>query len=292
MKTVAAATPPFQLLLSMPVLTKLNPKIKAPKSASWSSPAQCRSCGTKTAKHFVTTCCVTPSVEKHSSPTTVIQHDLCGPCLVGNDVATDRGRDIGWCFGEVKEYDDSQLKPFLIFFLLDESEEWCELTRTPTEDYLNSLRLYSDEPSKPRSPSIPNGTIDGIGSFSSSSFSTVESVGNTFQLFEDQKLAGYSHATPCDENQQLICQLDPQSLSSIAGDIFGSSIDKDEKVEAQVLSTQNGVKNTKKPKQRKPRSIKMWTPEEDKTLKKLVECSKEPVKWADIGVRPMLLFVG
>jgi len=274
----------------MPVLTNVKPRITQPGSPP-GSPTPCDECGTKTAKHMIEICVVTTKEEDGYA--TATKKDLCGTCLVGNDVAVRRTDNDQWHFGEVKDYDDVQLHPFLMSFL-DGDEEWAEVTRTPTTDYLNYIGIYNQSPQLLPSSSPPNILAEGsIGSFSSTSFSSLDetNVGDTFPLFDDSK---------------LIYHLDDyDSLSSLDEIVFSDSDDEEGNIEVHVKNDRVFAETPPRPttdriktgfamvtmtptkKKPKPRTPVMWTPDEDENLQKVVDAfieSGKALKWPNVAV--------
>lgn len=281
----------------MPVQTRVEPKIKQVEPSS-GSPTPCDGCGTATAKHMIDTCVVTPSEDECKAPT-VARTNLCGTCVLGHDVAV--LRDSGsWWFGEVKEYDNSQLHPFLMSFL-NGDEEWTEISKTPSIDYLKFVGISQPQPEEVHS-SPPNMMTKGsIGSFSSSSFSSESSFKSgkeehAFPLFDDSKLIHLN-----------------QSFSSFDESVYSDDEGNIEVSSSRVLTTQllkndnwmevvqsmitfpkpstpkssriksDGTNKEKKEKKKaKVRTPVMWTPEEDKHLQKVVDSFNEkdlPLKW-------------
>lgn len=192
----------------------IKPKIQQSESST-GSPSRCADCGTTTAKHMVETYVVAKG-EGGDYPTAT-KKDVCGTCLVGHDVAVRRRSESNeWCFGEVKDYDDFELHPFLISFL-DGDEEWADVSRKPTADYLDFLGVSQPQA---HSSSLDVMGNEIIGSFSSTSFSTMSStnVAETFPLFEDSRLI----------------HLDYHSFSTFDEHMFSESDDDEGNIEVQL----------------------------------------------------------
>jgi len=163
---------------------QVKPKIKQEEEDSdfayESSPkSKCADCKITTPKHLIETYVVATAAG--ADLPTATRKDLCGACLVGQDVAVFRASGGGWTFGEVKAYDITKLKqPFLISFL-DGDEEWNDVSTMASTDYLNFIRMND----------IPQGVVASFD-VSSSSFSDMSSFdfseGKVKPLFDESKL--------------------------------------------------------------------------------------------------------
>ena len=234
---------------------------------------------------MIQTCVVVATEQGDDGIPTVARKDLCGACLVGHDVAVHRASDDEMCFGEVKQYDENQLRPFLMSFL-DVDEEWVEISRSPTIEYLNSLDIEQLTPSPPKL--LRDGSI---GSFSSSSFSSMPARSDyqdeaIFPLFEEAKLIHL--------NQSFSC-LDDASTESIFSDEEGNIevVQQSTKRNKSTKATRSksyqsgpGSQKNKKKKQSKPRAPVMWSKAEDTKLQKVVDsfnAKGRPFKWTEIA---------
>ncbi|KAK1736642.1 hypothetical protein QTG54_012664 [Skeletonema marinoi] len=146
--------------------------------------------------------------------------DLCGHCVVGRDMPVCRQTE-GWEFGEVTRYDSSKLsRPFLISFP-DGSEEWVDISRRPSLDYLAFIRstaqtqraacaiehldwldkfTFNGAESSPQMPT-------SLSTFSSSSsIGTFEPIAfgpSIFPLFNDDKLFDVENLAFVDEDVDM-----------------------------------------------------------------------------------------
>ena len=234
---------------------------------------------------MIQTCVVVATEQGDDGIPTVARKDLCGACLVGHDVAVHRASDDEMCFGEVKQYDENQLHPFLMSFL-DGDEEWAQISRRPTIEYLNSLDIEQLTSSPPKL--LRDGSIGSFSS-SSSSFSSMSARSDyqdeaIFPLFEEAKLIHL--------NQSFSC-LEDASTESIFSDEGGNIevVQQSKKRSTKATrpkSYQNGPGSQKKKKKKpsKPRAPVMWTKAEDTKLQKVVDsfnAKGRPFKWTEIA---------
>ncbi len=235
----------------MAVLTGVRPKIRGDGSDT----PPCAHCGIITEYQIIETYVV--SKEGGDEAPTVTRKDLCGDCLVGHHVAVQRSSS-DWCFGEVKEHDVTKLRSFRISFL-DDKEEWADVSPTPTKDYLKFISIgwhhINVAQHKKTPPSLELMDYGSIGSFSSSSFSSMSTFdgGNALPLFDDANLL-HVHSFGLDDDKK----------GSTIPHFCGST------------------KETKT----KPRTALMWTKEEDVNLKTVVNSFKErgnAVKWPEVA---------
>ena len=286
----------------MPVQADVKPKIKKAATPSH-GPTPCARCGAAAAKHVIETYVVaTPEGGDH--PTTIRQ-DLCGACLVGHNVAVDRGQDRGWSFGEVMAYDESTLRPFLLAFLSGE-EEWALVSPTPTADYLDFFDRRPPSPATPRSllargslgSFSARGSLLGsfsVGSFSASSFSETSSAdaGTTFQLYDDQKLVSVAQSAAAisfagSDDALFAGAREPTAgrggtpaaplASPGAGEEEGPT--PGPVTPAAVAGALGAPKRT-------PRTPAMWTKEEDAVLQRVVRSfteKDEDFRWQQVSV--------
>jgi hypothetical protein len=196
----------------------------------------------------------------------VTQTSVCANCLVGHDVAVLRSYDNSWCFGEVMEFDASKLLPFRMSFL-DNVEEWVNVTCSPSQDYLNAIGI-----------SVPQKTseimdIESIGSFSSSSFSTMSSFdgGEAEPLFDEANL------------------LHIDSFSSEDFEVPSLPRSSDRRVTKALKSKKvpaHGPIVKAKMTAHSHRSPMMWTTGEDQNLERIVklfESNKWVLKWQEVA---------
>lgn len=282
----------------MPVQTSVKPKIKQAAESSQASSSPCADCGATNTKYLIDTCVVTTPDEDDDAPATVARKDLCGACVVGHDVPVKRSSGEWW-FGEVKDYDNTRLHPFRMSFL-DGDEEWTEVTRNPSVDYLKFVGIYNDQPEEEgdeeeeeAKKSLPKKLAEAgsIGSFTDSSCS---SGASSFKPGKEE------HAYPLFDDSKLI-HLDERSLSSFDESVFS---DDEGNVEVELvqstmtspskpcitpMSKQTKSGNTKKgTKDKKTRRPVMWTPEEGRNLQRVVDSFNlegKPLKWPDVAAR-------
>ena len=299
----------------MPLETKLKPRIKQAELPPGGS-VPCADCGATTANHMVEAY-VVAAKEEDDHPT-ASQKELCGSCLVGHDVAANRGGGKGWSFGEVIEYNENLLTPFLLSFLSGD-EEWVQVSRTPTADYLNFVGSNQPTQNLLAKESIGSFSVEeSIGSFSASTFSEISSTnaGETFQLYDDQNIMHMSHSFP---------NFDETIFSGDGGLEFPVNDEEETEVQpkngdplASALKsgrnkTGKGKKKTKMPKQglrthmpkpgpripttpegatrvtspRTPRTPMMWNKEEDILLLRVVNFyveKNEAFGWQEVSV--------
>ena len=192
----------------------------------------------------------------------VTQLGLCANCLVGHEVAVLRSYDNSWCFGEVMEFDASQFRPFRMSFL-DDVEEWVNVTASPSKDYLNAIGI-----------SVPQRTLEimdseSIGSFSSSSFSTLSAFdgGEAVPLFDDENLLHIDSFSSED--------LEVPSLPRSSNSRHVTKALKSKKVQVTAKKTAHSH-----------RSPMMWTTVEDQNLERIVklfEANKGALKWYEVS---------
>jgi len=236
----------------MPVLTGVRPKLVL---SGEGSETPCADCGMTSVNQIIEMYVV--SKEGGDDAPTVTRKDLCGNCMVGHDVAVQRPSDSDWCFGEVKEYDPTKLHPFRLSFL-DDKEEWAGVSPTPTRDYLKFINVGSKHQKTPQSRQIPSLQMmdhGSIGSFASSSFSSMSTFDgdNALPLFDDANLLH----------------------------VPSFSLDDDKK--GSPLPHSCGLMTETKT---KPKTASMWTKEEDVNLKTVVnsfEKSGKAPKWPDVA---------
>ena len=239
----------------MPVLTGVRPKIRGLDLSGEGSETSCAHCGVTTANQIIEMYVV--SKEGGDEVPTVTRKDLCGDCMVGHDVAAQRPSDSDWCFGEVKEYNATKLHPFRLSFL-DDKEEWAGVRPTPTRDYLKFVNIgqhHNIAQHQKTPPSLQTMDHGNIGSFSSSSFSSMSTFDgdNALPLFGDANLLH----------------------------IPSFNLDDDKKVSRIPHSCGLMTKT-----QTKPRTALMWNEEEDVNLKMVVnsfEESGKAMKWPDVA---------
>jgi hypothetical protein len=210
--------------------------------------------------------------------------DLCGHCAVGQDVPVNRQTE-GWTFGEVIRYDsdDSQLKPFLVSFP-DGSEEWTDIARRPSLDYLAFIR--STTQSQQATGAI--GHTDWLDKFSFigadsqqmlaslSSFGSSSSVGtfepnafgpSIFPLFNDDRLFDVEHLEFVDED------VDMQDSSNSTQDSSKGSASMDDVVMKPPMKRKAAIMSLRSPNR--------WTKEEDQLLLKIMD------SFSKKGIKPM-----
>lgn len=208
---------------------------------------KCSACGFAS-KHFVETFEFLCNTDTDSLTST--QVDLCGNCIVGHDVPVEVL--TSWYFGEVKAYDESQLRPFLVSFLHGGEcwTGWTAIARRPAVDYLHAYEIEHSHPAEQllSPPVIRKSCFNELPSHSGSPLLT--SPPKVVQLFDF--LHGNTSFGDADES------------------IF-SGIDPDDE-------TVNTMRSKRNP--------KMWTPEEDCTLETIVQSLEKngtPLKWPTVA---------
>ena len=284
---------------------QVKPKVKQEEEDSdfayESKPTCCADCKITTPKHLIETYVVATADGTDFS--TATRKDLCGACLVGQDVAVFRASGGGWTFGEVKSYDITKLeKPFLISFL-DGDEEWNDVSTMASTDYLNFIRIND----------LPQGIVASFD-VSSSSFSDMSSFdfseGKVKPLFDESKLIHLDRTESWSSFESFEENIFPDfggnievMLTARAGTTPGtpkSSSPKKLPLEDNKVKTRRRRgrkpsptnKNTKKsPPKTAARQIRapvMWTPDEDRNLQRVVEEFQQngvtPFKWNEIAL--------
>lgn len=223
---------------------------------------ECVECGTSAddGLQLIETFIVATSKCEEGSFQTSAKKDLCAYCVVGQDVPVCRETQA-WSFGEVICYNSKPNTPFLVRFL-DGTEEWVDISRRPSLDYLTFVRSAAQSQQSVGAVANLNWldkyrfNSDSLSTFSSSSslgtFEPITTFGpSVFPLFNDDKLSNVENLAFVDEDVDM-------------QDAFESKVLSDGIV---IVTTAE----TTKTKTRATRAPKHWTKEEDQLLVKAID---------------------
>jgi len=211
--------------------------------------------------------------------------DLCGHCVVGRDVPVCRQSE-GWEFGEVTRYDSSKLtRPFLISFP-DGSEEWVDVSRRPSLDYLAFIRStaqtqraagaiehldWLDKFTFNGAESSPQ-MLASLSTFSSSSsigtFEPIAFGSSIFPLFNDDKLFDVENLAFVDEDVDMQDSFveSTQDSSEVSEITESEDIVMEPPMKRKATTTNNT---------RAVRSPRHWTKQEDQLLMQIMNSFHE-----------------